>query len=474
MAIRFHNSLTRQLEEFVPLEPGSVKMYHCGPTVYDYATIGNHRSFLFADLLRRHLEARGYRVHQIMNLTDVGHFTVDDVLEESGVDKMAAAAEREGKDPWEVASFYIDAFMEDLEFLRYRKADSYPRATDNVEAMKRLIEELVRRRHAYVSDRGQVYYDISSFPAYGRLSGNTLEQLEAGARVEVVDDKRHPLDFALWKKDAKHVMQWDSPWGRGFPGWHIECSAMAMRFLGTSIDIHTGGEDNLFPHHECEIAQSEGATGEPFCRYWMHPRFLLVDGEKMSKSKGNYYTVRDLRARGYSGPTIRYALIQTHYRQPQNLTFESLDAAAKAVERINDFVRRLEGAKAPRRPEVAEAIARSEKEFGEALDDDMNVSEALASVFELMKAVNRAGPLHEKDAREVRDRMAAIDDVLGILEVEEEAPAGDEAEIQQLVEDRDRARAEGDFQRADRIRDTLRSRGVVIEDGPTGSRWRRV
>jgi cysteinyl-tRNA synthetase len=476
MTIRLHDTLTKQKKPLEPLEPGVVKMYHCGPTVYGYATIGNHRSFLFADVLRRYLEYRGFRVRQIMNLTDVGHFTVDDALEEGGVDKMAAAAEREGKDPWEVASFYIAAFHQDLETLGYRRADAYPRATENIPEMIRLTEELIRKRHAYVSPEGQVYFDISTFEAYGRLSGNTLENLEAGARVEVEADKRHPHDFALWKKDEKHVMQWDSPWGRGFPGWHLECSAMAMRFLGESIDIHTGGEDNLFPHHECEIAQSEGATGEPFASIWMHPRHLLVEGEKMSKSLGNVHTIPDLVARGYSGAAIRYALVSTQYRQPQNFTWDSLDAAARAVDRLNEFVRKLEGAEGVEdRAEVAEAVERSEREFVEAMDDDLNVSGGLASVFELMTAVNRAGrPLSVRDEKLVRDRMEAIDDVFGFLEREPETTYGDEADIQQLVDQRSKARANGDFRMADQIRDALRARGILIEDGASGTRWRRA
>jgi cysteinyl-tRNA synthetase len=475
MAIRLYNTLTRQKEEFVPLVPGVVSMYHCGPTVYDNATIGNHRSFLFADVLRRYFEASGYQVRQVMNLTDVGHYTVDDVLDEGGVDKMAAAAEREKKDPWQVASDYIAAFMEDLEFLGVRKADVYPRATKHIAEMIDMVEALLKKRHAYVAG-GQVYFDISSFPKYGALSGNTLDALEAGARVDVIEEKRHPHDFALWKKDPKHIMQWDSPWGRGFPGWHIECSAMARRYLGVTLDIHTGGEDNLFPHHECEIAQSESANGETFVKLWMHPRHLLANGEKMSKSKGNYYTVPDLRERGYGRRAIRYALIQTHYRQQQNFTMEVLDAAAKSVDRINEFVRRLEGEKkAPKRPEIAEAVARSETAFTEAMDDDLNVSEALASVFELMTAVNKAGPpFSVKDAELVRARMEEVDDVLGILDREDEPAHGDEAEIQQLVDDRSRARVEGDFRRSDEIRDALRARGVVLEDGPSGTRWRRA
>jgi cysteinyl-tRNA synthetase len=270
-------------------------------------------------------------------------------------------------------------------------------------------------------------------------------------------------------------MQWDSPWGKGFPGWHVECSAMAMRFLGTTIDIHTGGEDNLFPHHECEIAQSEGANGETFARYWMHPRHLLVEGEKMAKSKGNYFTIPDLRARGHTGPAIRYALFQTHYRQPQNFTMESLEAATKAVDRINDFYRKLEEGEAPDRPAVAEAVERSEAAFEAAMDDDLNVSEALASVFELMTAINKAErPLSPPDAALVRARMERIDDVFGILEREAPPAADDDEEISQLVSQRESARANGDYRLADEIRDALRARGVVIEDGTTGSRWRRV
>ena len=343
LSLKLHNTLSHAVEPFEPLEVGHVRMYHCGPTVYDYAHIGNLKAFMLADLLRRVMERAGYRVTQVMNITDVGHLTEDDVADARGEDRLEQAARRLSRTPWDIARHYTRAFLCDLEALGVRAAHAYPRASEFIPEMITLVERLIERGLAYAVG-GNVYFDVRRFKGYGKLSGNTLDALEAGARVEVRGDKRSAHDFALWKHDPKHLMQWPSPWGRGFPGWHVECSAMAMRFLGESFDIHTGGEDNIFPHHDCEIAQSEGATGKPFARFWLHTRFMTVDGEKMSKRLRNAYTLADVRARGYSARELRYALGKTHYRNAFNFTWDALDEARTALKRIGAFVYRVERA----------------------------------------------------------------------------------------------------------------------------------
>lgn len=471
------NSLTRNLEEFHPLEPGKVRMYNCGPTVYSHVHIGNFRSFLFADVLRRFLEFRGFEVTQVMNITDVGHLTQDDI--EQGEDKMLVAAQRERKTPWEIAEFYMNEFFEYVDLLNMRRAHRYPRATDHIPEMLELIRRLIDSGFAYVVD-GNVYFEVSRFPSYGRLSGNTIEKLRAGARIEVREEKRHPADFALWKRDPRHLMQWDSPWGRGFPGWHIECSAMSMKYLGESFDIHTGGEDNIFPHHESEIAQSEAATGRPFVRTWMHARFLQVDGKKMSKSLGNFLTLRDLRARGVDPMALRYELISTHYRMQQNFTWDSLEASAKAVERLRGFrgrlVERLRAADPPpgRPLRTAEEAAGMLRRFGRALDEDLNVSPALAALHDFVRTTNGLmDSLGPTEAEAALQALAKADTVLGVLEREREKHSLDE-ETLRLVRQREEARGRRDFETADRIRGELRRRGVILEDTRDGTRWRVV
>ncbi len=479
MTFRLYDTLTKQKRDFVPLEPGVVKMYNCGPTVYGHAHIGNFRSFLFADVLRRYLEYRGFRVHQVMNITDVGHLTEDDLPSGGGDDKLEAEAARQGKTPWDIARFYTHAFFDDLRFLRLREADVYPEATKHIREMIQMIEQLIHRGHAYESN-GSVYFDVASFPEYGRLSGNTLEDLDAGARVEVLSEKRHAHDFALWKKDPKHLMQWDSPWGRGFPGWHIECSAMARRYLGVTFDIHTGGEDNIFPHHECEIAQSVSANEAPFVNYWVHGRHLLVDGQKMSKSRGTFYLLSDLRERGHSAEAIRHAFTSTQYGTPQNFTWESMEASGKAIERLNAFWRNLDAnPKAKDRADVAALTGAAKRSFDEAMADDLNSSAAFAAVFELVNGINRLdGGLSKKDVERVRSLLKAFDSVFVFLRPEiDGGGAGTERKIQppeidQLIAQRNSARAREDWALADQIRDGLLKKGVVIEDvDGGGTRW---
>lgn len=467
--MKVYNTLTRRKEDFQPLEAGRVRMYNCGPTVYMYIHVGNLRAFIFADLLRRYLEYKGYEVTQVMNITDVGHLTED---AETGEDKLEKSAREEKKDPWQIAEFYTRAFFEDIDRVGIRRATFYPKATEHVPEMIALIEKLIARGHAYVSNRC-VYYDVTSFPEYGRLSGNPLESLLPGARLEVNPDKHDPRDFALWITDPKHIMRWESPWGVGYPYWHVECSAMAMKYLGESIDIHTGGEDNIFPHHECERAQSEGATGKPFVKYWMHTRFLLVDGRKMSKSLGNFYTLRDLLARGCDPRAIRYLLLSTHYRQPLNFTLAGVEGAREALRRLEDFrLRMREAARgdATDSPAVEAAIAQGIARFEASMDDDLNVSPALAAVFDTIAEINRmaVGP---GGAAKALAFLARLDTVLNVLPAEEAMP---DAEVERLIAERQAARQARNFKRADEIRARLREMGIALEDTPQGVRWKRA
>ncbi|RKY13349.1 MAG: cysteine--tRNA ligase, partial [Planctomycetota bacterium] len=401
---------------------------------------------------------------QVMNITDVGHMTTD---ADEGEDKLEVAAKRERKDPYSIARFYEASFFEDVDALRIRRAHHYPRATEHIPEMIALIEKLLKKGYAYKAADG-VYFDVTKFEGYGKLSGNTLERLMAGARVAVNPNKRNPYDFALWKFDPKHLMQWDAPWGRGFPGWHIECSAMSMKYLGETFDIHTGGEDGIFPHHECEIAQSEAATGKPFVRFWLHVRFLLVDGQKMSKSLGNFYTVKDILKKGYSGRVLRYVLMSTHYRKNLNFTFEGLDAAKAAIERMENFVLSMQDvAGASDDPAVDEALKKAEKDFVEAMDDDIEISAALAAIFEMIRAVNRARP-SQKQAQKAIRLMHRFDEVLGVLDVERKKEVPEE--VLELVRRRHEARKAKDYATADAIREQVRKLGYLIEDTPKGPR----
>jgi len=468
MAIRFYNTLTRRKEIFEPLEPKKVRMYNCGPTVYNFVHIGNCRAFMLADLLRRYLEYRGYEVTQVMNITDVGHLVSD---ADEGEDKMELAAKQQKRDIWELADFYIKAFFEDIETLNMKKASVYPRATEHIEDMIKLIKRLEERGFAYKISDG-VYFDLMKFPQYGRLSGNTLEELQAGARVKVNPEKKSPFDFALWWIGDEFMMKWESPWGVGRPGWHIECSAMSMKYLGEQLDIHTGGEDNIFPHHEDEIAQSEAATGKQFVKYWLHTRHLLVDNQKMSKSLGNFYTLRDLLERGYDPMSIRYILLATHYRMPLNFTLEGLDAARNSLMRIKDFVIRMREAEGDSTcPELPPLIEKARNDFIAALDDDLNISPALAAIFNFIHQANKLN-LGKADAEKALALIGEFDAVLGLKLLEEEKI--EDEEIERLIKEREEARKRRDFKRADEIRDSLKARGIILEDTPRGTRWKRI
>jgi len=467
--LRFYNSLTRKEELFSPLHTPNVTMYNCGPTVYHYAHLGNFRSYVFADLLRRFLEYKGYKVKQVMNITDVGHMTSDF---DHGDDKMEVAARREKKSPAQIADFYERAFFEDIERLNIRQAWKYPRATKHIPEMIALVEKLVEKGYAYVSNRS-VYYDVTTFGNYGDLSGNTLTQLRAGARIEVNPDKRNPWDFALWIHDPRHRIYWQSPWNdHGYPGWHLECSVMSMKYLGETLDIHTGGEDNKFPHHECEIAQSEAATGNKFVRYWLHVKHLIVEGRKMSKSKGNFYTLRDLLSGGKNPRAIRYLLLSTHYRQQSNFTSDGIEAAQNAIDRLDQFMaamRSCRSASGAIHNQVSNFIVETRRRFEDALDDDLNISQGLAAIHNFITEINKI-TVNRTEASEVANLILELDQVLGLgLEKPTEKIALPEG-IEELIQEREDARRVEDFAKADQIRQELAEKGILLEDTSEGPR----
>ena len=455
---RLQNTLSRSLEEFVSLEAGTARMYTCGPTVYNYAHIGNFRAYVFEDLLRRWLKFKGFRVTQVMNLTDVDDKTIRD-------------SQKAGLPLREFTAKYAQAFFEDIRALNIEPAEHYPAATDHVPEMIAIIQTLFDKGYAYRSDDGSVYFSIAKWPAYGRLARLDRAGMRSGVRIASDEyDKENVADFALWKawdeKDGD--VAWDSPWGRGRPGWHIECSAMSQKYLGPSFDLHTGGVDNIFPHHEDEIAQSEAATGQPFAKYWMHCAHLMVDGQKMSKSRGNFFTLRDVLARGYTGREVRYELLATHYRAPLNFTFGSLDAARTALRRVDEFTARLAAAAgAPAGPLPGWAQAAADR-FEAALDEDLNVSAALAALFDSIRegnAVMDAGLLAPADAAAVQALFRRWEGVLGVLEKPAEAVP---AAVQALLDRRQAARAAKEWKQSDALRDEIAALGWIVKDTPKG------
>ena len=460
--VKVFNTLGRALQPLVPLEAGHVRMYTCGPTIYNRVHIGNLRTFLWEDVLRRSLRRLGFRVTQVMNLTDVD-------------DKTIRGAAEAGLPLREFTEKYADAFFRDLETLGFERAERYPRATDHVPEMIELIEKLKARGHTYESD-GSVWFRIATFPGYGKLSGIDLSQARQGSRV--ADDeyeKDDPKDFALWKAAKPGEPSWESPYSAGRPGWHVECSAMSMKYLGESFDIHTGAVDNIFPHHENEIAQSEGATGRPFVNFWLHAEHLIVDGEKMSKSKGNFYVLGDVLERKNDPAAVRYLLLSVPYRQKLNFTWEALDAAAAAVQRLRnaeanlaDYTRRRDEG-AARGPALA---SRLDAAFDEALADDFNTARALGALFDWVRDVNLAIDRRELGADDARAALAAlrgVDRVLGILPEPEILPD----EVERLIHERIEARGRKDFARSDAIRAELAARGIVLEDTAQGTRWKK-
>ncbi|MFQ5748302.1 MAG: cysteine--tRNA ligase [Planctomycetota bacterium] len=469
--LRLYNTLTRRVEDFEPLDAGVVKMYHCGPTVYQRPHIGNYRAFLFADLLRRVFEERGFRVVQVMNITDVGHL-VDDADE--GEDKLEAQARREKVDPWELVEKVSREFFADLEALHIKPAHHYPRATRHIPEMVALVRKLLETGHAYRVGEN-VYFDVCSFPAYGRLSGNRIDSLESGARIQVNPEKRHPADFALWKSDPRHLMKWNTAFGPdGFPGWHIECSAMSMKYLGESFDIHTGGEDNVFPHHESEIAQSECATGRHFVKLWMHTRFLQVDGGKMSKSLGNVYSLESLAARGLQALDFRFFVLRSHYRGSLNFTWDALKGAAETRRTLNDFRGRLDAevrrGGAPG-PEPGSRTCSARAAFRTGLAEDLNTSAALAALFQLRSQVLQKG-IPPQEAADALLLLEEADRIFGFSD-RSLRPGLEDHEVEALLADRTRARDARDYSQSDSIRKKLEAAGIVIEDRADGTRWHR-
>ena len=464
--LRFHNTYTREKQDFEPLEEGVVRMYNCGPTVYGRVHIGNLRSFVFSDVLRRTLEHFGYDVRQVMNITDVGHMVGD---ADEGEDKLIAQAKKEQADPWEISARHAEQFLVDIADLGFRPALVYPKATEHIPEMLEMIDGLLEKGNAYETG-GQVYFDVHSFPGYGRLSGNRVEDLDAGARIEVREEKRHPADFALWKQDPQHLMKWDSRFGPdGFPGWHIECSAMARKHLGDRIDIHTGGEDNVFPHHECEIAQTEAFTGEPFANLWMHAKFLQVDGGKMSKSLGNVYDLDHVRERGFEPRHLRFALLRGHYRQPLNFTWKVMEEARAFVEHLDRLAQDLARLAADDADAGADRVATLRGDFDRALADDIAMPRALAALAGLRQLV-LDGDLAGAGAAAGLDFLRAADEVLGVVTFDEAGPGDD---VEALIAAREQARANKDWAESDRIRDELVALGITLEDTSEGTIWRR-
>ena len=492
--IKLYNTLTNQKENFTPLESGKAKLYSCGPTVYDYAHIGNFRSFLMSDLLTRVLQYAGYQVEKVMNITDVGHLTNDDIADADGEDKIGKKAKASGQSAQEIADFFAEKFIEDEAVLRISEPDHRPKATDYIPEQIAMTKQLLADGFAYEVN-GSVYFRVEKFPEYGQLSGNTLKNLQAGARVEVDKTKENPLDFALWKKaEPEHLMQWKSPWGQGFPGWHIECSAMSRAIFGDQFDLHTGGEDNVFPHHECEIAQNACSCGQPSAKkqtgkltrvggvnYWLHAKHLLVNGEKMSKSKGNFYTIRDLLNDGWQGEEVRYLLLSAHYRSALNFTHAGLEQARNSIARITEAVRIFSEAAEKRSPESV--IAKPEEpqkfrgNFEAALFDDLNVADAFAAVFEAIKyglKQRDAGNLNPELAHELTTFLQKdFNQIFDVLPTKTEISAETKTHIKTLIDERNNARLMKNWKKSDEIRDQLLTEfGVELIDEAGKTSWK--
>jgi cysteinyl-tRNA synthetase len=466
--VRLYNTMTQSIEPFAPADGKIVRMYTCGPTVYNPAHVGNFRTFLFEDLMRRVLRLAGWSVDQVMNLTDVD-------------DKIIRRASEAGASISDVTVPVTERFHSDRHYLRIQDAERYPRATESIPEMIALVARLVERGVAYQADDGSVYFAIDKFSEYGKLSRLDKREIKAGARVAQDDyAKENARDFALWKaakpEDEACGAAWDSPWGRGRPGWHLECSAMAMRFLGETLDIHCGGIDLVFPHHEDEIAQSEAATGHEFSRFWCHGQFLLTDGAKMAKRVGNVATVEDMRQHGVSGAAFRHFAFSTHYRKQLNLSPDALEASLEGVRRVGDFAERLAGASGGT-PELAVAAEELVRDATEALFDDLNAPEAMGALFSFIRRANAELDRDGQDRGAVEKARAAFALVNSVLDIVPDA-APREAELAGYVEgrlaDRRAARARRDFAAADAIREELTSRGIVIEDGPQGTRWKKL
>lgn len=465
MALRFYNTLTQRVEDFVPMDGKTVRMYTCGPTVYNYVHIGNLRTFTFQDLLRRWLRARGYRLMHVMNVTDVE-------------DKIIRESMKTGVSLKEFTSKYEEAFLEDIRQLRMEGPEKLVRATEHIEDMVVFIEGLTEKGFTYISE-GSTYFSIGKFPSYGKLSHKDFSGIRAGARVDVDEyEKDDARDFVLWKAKKDGEPSWDTAIGDGRPGWHIECSCMAMKYLGATLDIHAGGVDLTFPHHENEIAQSEALTGKSFAKYWLHTEHLSVDWAKMSKSLGNIYTLRDIVAAGYAPEALRYVLASVPYRKKLNFTFDALKAAATSIDRLRNYKLRLETAAFPEgvNEAILERTASAKTQFDEALDDDLNTAEALAAIFEFVRDSNTAmdaGEFRRGNIQPVADLLTRFDSVLDVLRPTVSDSTIADAEIDRLVEERVQAKKQRNFARADEIRNQLTEAGVIVEDTKDGARWKR-
>lgn len=473
-----YNTLHRRKEAFTPINPPEVGFYSCGPTVYNFAHIGNLRSYLFADTLKRVLSANGYQVNHIMNITDVGHLTDD---ADAGEDKMEKGARREGKTVWDVAQFYTDAFMADIEALNILAPVRFTKATDHIKEQIDIIKTLEEKGYTYVIDDG-VYFDTSKFAGYGAMAKLDIENLKAGARVEMNSQKRNITDFALWKfspKEDKRAMEWQSPWGKGFPGWHIECSAMAMKYLGQTFDIHTGGIDHIPVHHTNEIAQSEAATGKPFVRYWMHNEFVVLSkGEKMSKSADNFLRLKTVLDKGYEALDYRFLCLNTHYRSPLSFSWTAMDAAREGRERLNQFVRRVHDLLAgPTIESDKKYLSKKEDAFMGAVDDDLNTPGALGVLFDLVKDIN-SQLANNTLAIAPKDLWALLmkwDEILGLkLADVAKASADLPAAVTELLARRQAARDQKDFAASDRLRDLIKDQGYAVEDTSDGQKVKPV
>ena len=458
------NNLTRQKEELKPINDKKIGLYTCGPTVYDHAHIGNFRAFLFEDLLKRWLKYRGYDVKHVMNLTDID-------------DKTIKGSQKKQIPLREFTNFYAKAFFEDIATLNIEPADIYPRATEHIPEMVALIQTLLNKGYAYKGEDDSIYFNIAKFKDYGKLSKIKVQELKAGARVKQDEyAKEEAQDFALWKAWTPEDgdVYWETPLGKGRPGWHIECSAMSMKYLGETFDIHCGGVDNMFPHHENEIAQSEAATGKKFVNYWLHNEHLQVEGKRMAKSLGNFYTLRDLVAKGYDPKAIRYLLLSTHYRQQLNFTFEGLDASKAAIERLTNLMRRLSDANGQTTQKTNQLIETVTAAFNQAMDDDLNTSNALAALFEFAREINSQidqNQISQTQAKQIADLLAGYDKVLGVLTTQA-AKQELSAEAQELIKKREEARKAKDWKTADTLRQQLKTMGIIIEDTAQGMRWR--
>ncbi|MFH1073279.1 MAG: cysteine--tRNA ligase [Nanoarchaeota archaeon] len=476
MILKLFNTLSRKKEVFTPVRKDLVRMYTCGPTVYNYPHIGNYRAYIFEDILRRYLKYKGYTVRQVMNITDVDDKTIKNSHEQHLT--LQQYTDR-----------YTKAFFEDLKTLNIEQAEVYPRATGHVQEMIAIIEALLKNGSAYRGEDNCIYYDISTFKKYGKLAHIKVKELKAGARVKQDEyEKEHAADFALWKAwDEKDgTVFWESPFGKGRPGWHIECSAMSMKHLTNAfsggrfrpekfetIDIHTGGIDNIFPHHEDEIAQSEGATGKKFVNYWLHNEHLLVDNKKMSKSLGNFFTLHDVLDKGHKPVAVRYILLATHYRKQLNFTFKGLDAAQNSLDRLQDFIRNVQAAQGGH-TDIDKILQKAKDDFEAALDDDLNMPHALRAVFELVKKANvllSAGKINRKNSKDILELLQEFDNILGVLAFAQEKLS---KEIEALIQKREEARMKKDFAAADKIRDLLKEKGILLDDTKEGVRWKRM